>query len=375
MSDDGAERQTILIVDDDADVGYALSAGLERAGRRIIVCRDVESAQLVVERERVTHVISDIKLTGSFRFEGLDFLEHARRHAPAAHVILMSGDASPAVAEEARQRGAVTLLRKPFDLDVLDALLVEPGGSEKATLSNVPTLDEIIGSPELCPAFQAIVRLADDSPFGFESLARFHIPSVVQPPDAMFAYAERKRRVADLELACISRTMDEAKRLPRASHIFINIHPAALADPRFSVSLEAAIEEHRIAPERIVFELTEQQPLRDEPRAFSTIEQLRERGVRFAFDDVGVAYSHLPFIERIRPAYLKISNDFGTGFERESMRTKIVRNLVGLAGEFACEVVLEGIETRDTRDAAREMGIAFGQGYYFGRPMPAAEHA
>ena len=345
-------EQTILIVDDDAEIGFALSAGLEREGRRIIVCRDVESAELVVEREPVSHIVSDVKLTGSFRFEGLDFLDHARRHAPEAHVILMSGDVSPAVSAEARQRGAVTLLAKPFDLDELDALLTVPTTTEAASLLNVPTLDEIISSPDLSPFFQPVIRLADGSIYGYESLARFHVPSVVHPPDALFSYAERKQRVADLELACFARTLRETAQLAPDSRIFVNMHPAALGEARFAPALEQAIARNRLNADRIVLELTEQQPLRDEPHAFASIARLRELGVRFAFDDVGVAYSHLPYIERIRPAYLKISNDFGSDFEREPMRRKIVRNLLSLAADFDCRVVIEGIANPFVRPGA-----------------------
>lgn len=67
----------LLIVDDDPSIALGLTAALECDGRRILVCRDVESAELILEHEQVDDVMTDMKLTGSFRFEGLDFLEHA----------------------------------------------------------------------------------------------------------------------------------------------------------------------------------------------------------------------------------------------------------------------------------------------------------
>jgi EAL domain-containing protein (putative c-di-GMP-specific phosphodiesterase class I) len=103
------------------------------------------------------------------------------------------------------------------------------------------------------------------------------------------------------------------------------------------------------------------------------IDALRETGIRFAFDDVGMAYSHLPVIARVRPAYLKVSQHFGIGFESDPTRLKLVRNLLSLAKDFDAELILQGIETQATADAAREIGIPLGQGFYFARPSSADE--
>jgi EAL domain-containing protein (putative c-di-GMP-specific phosphodiesterase class I) len=120
-----------------------------------------------------------------------------------------------------------------------------------------------------------------------------------------------------------------------------------------------------------VLELTEQGALGKEKGVLEAIDALRKEGVRFAFDDVGMAYSHLPVIARVRPAYLKVSQHFGSGFECDPARLKVVRNLLSLARDFDAELILEGIETQATADAAREIGIPLGQGFYFAQPSPA----
>lgn len=98
--------ETVLVVDDHAEVADGIAAGLTRAGRRVIVCYDAESAQLV-ETTPVTAVISEVRLTGPFRFEGLDFLDHLARHAPAARVALVSGMLTPELEAESLRRGKV----------------------------------------------------------------------------------------------------------------------------------------------------------------------------------------------------------------------------------------------------------------------------
>ena len=361
----------LLIVDDEPVIGIGLAAALECEGRRIVVCRDLESAQIILENEPVTDILTDVKLSGSFRFEGLDFITEVIRVSPATRVILMTGHASDELVAEAERRGADAVLSKPFEIDSLLPLLTAPSDATPPSLTMVPTLDEVIGSGQLRPAFQPIVSLADGTTHGVESLARYRGGEPFVRPDLLFAYATRKNGVAALEAACIEATMRAVPSLPLSPLIFMNVHPAALEGLGVVIALESNAHRFGVDLGRVVLEITEQQEVKQTSALFETIEHLRTLGVRFAFDDVGVAYSHLPLIERIRPEYLKISQLFGTRFEADPTLTKIVRNLVALAAEFSCAIIIEGVEDDSTANAARELGIAYGQGWLFGRPVDA----
>ena len=94
-------------------------------------------------------------------------------------------------------------------------------------------------------------------------------------------------------------------------------------------------------------------------------------GVQFALDDVGSSYSHLDLISRIRPSYLKISHEFGTDFEKDPSRQKIIRNIQSLARDFECEVILEGVESEATSRAAADIGARYAQGFFYARPADA----
>lgn len=287
--------------------------------------------------------------------------------APAARVIVMTGHVTDELEAEAQRRGADAVLSKPFAVSVLEPLLTIPTDESPPSLILVPTIDEIIGGGNLRPRFQPIVSLADGALHGVESLARYRGDGPFARPDLLFAYAARRNDVARLEAACIEGTMREAVTFPESLTLFMNVHPAALDNMGVVLALESSARKSGIDLSRVVLEITEQQEIRQHPALFEAIEQLRALGCRFAFDDVGVAYSHLPLIERIRPTYLKISQLFGTLFEADPTRTKIVRNLVALAAEFSCAIIIEGVEDQSTADAARDMGITFGQGYLFGK--------
>ena len=103
-------------------------------------------------------------------------------------------------------------------------------------------------------------------------------------------------------------------------------------------------------------------------RGFS---EVTNPGFRFAFDDVGIAYSHMLHLERVRPAFMKISQEFGADFHRNDFKAKIVRNVMALAEDIGCDVILEGVEDPRVVDAARAIGIRYVQGFLFGRPQRA----
>jgi EAL domain-containing protein (putative c-di-GMP-specific phosphodiesterase class I) len=84
-----------------------------------------------------------------------------------------------------------------------------------------------------------------------------------------------------------------------------------------------------------------------------------------------VAYSHLPMLDQVRPSFLKISQHFGTAFESDPTKMKIVRNLLSLARDFECDLIVEGIEHAATAVAAERLGIKYAQGFYFHRPAEA----
>ncbi len=374
------ESQLILILDDDEMITEGLASGLEREGRTLITCNDVESAELIVERMHPSHIVADIRISGPFGYEGLDFIRFAKQHAPETRIILISGDAPEALQREASERGAVAFLKKPFEVRELDAtidMLLCAAISARSGFDRIirmPVLEDIVRSESLRTHFQPIVRLgAQPSVFGYESLARFHTESPFRDPELLFKYAARKHRVTELELACIAHALHDGAALTERALLFLNVHPDVFASGvSFRNTIVTQSKHAGVSLDRVVLEITEQAALAKTPVILKTINDLREDGVRFAFDDVGVAYSHLPLMDVVRPAFLKVSQHFGTGFEKDPTRLKIVTNLLSLANDFECDLILEGIEEESTAIMAAHLGITLGQGYFFARPAEAS---
>lgn len=368
-------EQTVLIVDDDERIGLALAGGLELPGRQIIVCRDVESADVILEECPVTHVLTDIKFGGNFGFEGLQVIDRVRQKVSTAVVIAMSGHATEELRDEARSRGAAALLQKPFPFAALDALIPEPESKEKGGVTFIPTIDDILSGPILRSVFQPIVWIDDAThAVGFEALSRLRDPSPLSNPESLFRYAVAKDRVVDLEIKAVRTAIEAGKELTRVGFLSLNIHPRLFAFPDLLCdSLFSAAENAGVPLQRLVVEITEQGPLPVLSAVAAVASVLRSHGIRLGFDDIGIGHSHLRAMAAVRPAYLKISQHFGTSCENNPTNRKIIENLDGLARSFSAEVVLEGIETLATAKFAKSMGIRFGQGFFYGAPSEAAE--
>jgi EAL domain-containing protein (putative c-di-GMP-specific phosphodiesterase class I) len=367
------QRSYVLVIDDDSAITAALAMLLDRDGRTVILCSDVESAELVLARHPVTHVLSDVQFSGSFGFEGLHFLARIRAQRPDCRIVLMTGHLSHDLEGVAVRFGASAVLAKPFALRELEAALrldEDTAGGPYETL-RVPPLDEVMRDGLLTTEFQPIVT-ADHDIFGFEALTRVRGEWAGGGAAELFDYASKLQRLPELNLAALESAVAQARMLAKGAALFLNTDPIAFDRGQVVSVLRGAASRNKLPLSRIVLEITERSGFADDATALGAFDELRAEGVRFALDDHGSAYSHLSLIDRIRPSFIKISHTFGTAFDEDPMRTRVVRHIVALARDFGCRTILEGVETESTARAATAYGIDLVQGYYFGRPREAS---
>lgn len=215
-------------------------------------------------------------------------------------------------------------------------------------------------------ALQPIVALGDERVFAFEALTRVRGGRVATAQ--LFDRATR-RHAAELNLEAIHCAFGAAHRLPPHALLFVNADPVVLGRGELPVLMCAGSTGAGFPLSRVVVEITERSGFTNVTAATRVLDTLRGWGVRFAFDDFGSAHSHLTLLDVIRPSFIKIGHELGTGFEQDPTHALIVRHVAALARDFGCSTILEGIESPATARAARELGIEYAQGYYFGRPL------
>jgi EAL domain-containing protein (putative c-di-GMP-specific phosphodiesterase class I) len=371
----GADDPVVLILDRVRERATVSASAFASGDGVVLTGGDAVVGPLVGRRMALSTMVIEAQIAGCFSFDGLDAVADVRQAAPSCRIVVTGDDLPENVAEEAFRRGASDVVRRPFDgLELRDRLGLGDVTGDGVIL-HIPTIEEFTASESLSPAFQPIVDLArPDRGVGYESLARYREKTLpFCDPSFMFEYARLCGRTAELDLACLRRTLRAARALPEQGKLFINIHPRVLADgDLFLRTLVGEAGTNQIALDRLVLEITEQEKLTPTESTLPAVDALRTAGVQFALDDVGVSYSHLDLIARIRPAYLKIGHEFGTDFEKDPARTKIIRNIHLLARDFECEVILEGVETEETSRAAADIGARYAQGFFYARPAEAS---
>jgi diguanylate cyclase (GGDEF)-like protein/PAS domain S-box-containing protein len=232
-------------------------------------------------------------------------------------------------------------------------------------------LDRAIAEDELSLVFQPIVRLDDGSLHAAEALVRWHHPERgTIMPDEFIGLAERTGRIVELGRWVLREAAREAARWPELI-VGVNASRLQLSSPGFVDDVARVLAEHGIAPRRFTIEVTETALMEDPAAAESTLQALRDLGVRIALDDFGTGYSSLSSVSDFPLSTLKLDRAFLADHRPESQRWSIVRAVLDMARTLELDVVVEGVETNAQRIALADLGAVHGQGFLFSRPVPA----
>ncbi len=250
--------------------------------------------------------------------------------------------------------------------------LVLPGNAEEAR-TNIEISQEfnkILASENLNAIYQPIVDYKKQVVLGYESLIRGPSDSALHNPVMLFDVARRTGSLTELDLLCKRTGIHgfKAKRLP--GKLFLNTTPQGLLEPghRTGLTLEY-LRELGLKPENVVIELTEQYQMTDSHVLSNALQHYREMGFEIAIDDLGAGYSGLTRWAELRPEYVKIDRHFIQNIHTDTVKQSFVRSIIDIAKELNCKVIAEGIESREESQMLMDMGISYGQGYYFGRPQ------
>jgi len=209
---------------------------------------------------------------------------------------------------------------------------------------------------------QPIHCLASGEPMGVECLARF--PNTkLRGPSAWFEDAEKVGLGVELELAAVRAALETLGQLPPDKYASINVSPATILSGRLEHKL-AAVE-----GTQLVLELTEHNQVEDYAELMRHLAPLRGR-VKLAIDDVGTGYAGLRHIVDLQPDMLKMDMALTRDIHRDPARRALAGALVQFSRDIGCKLVAEGIETAEERGAMAGLGVHFGQGYLFARPLP-----
>jgi diguanylate cyclase (GGDEF)-like protein len=227
---------------------------------------------------------------------------------------------------------------------------------------------------QFVPYFEPQVDLATGEIVGFEVLARWnHALSGIIGADVFIPVAEEIGLIGRLSEQVISEALKQAATWDPSIKISVNISPTQLADSWLAQRIVRILSESAFPAERLVIEITESSLFADIDLARSIVTSLKNQGVRLALDDFGTGFSTLAHLKSLPFDMIKIDRSFVANIHAKGESLAIIRAVTTLAGALSVPVCVEGIENEAAYEAVVSLGGEIGQGWYFGKPMPAEE--
>jgi diguanylate cyclase (GGDEF)-like protein/PAS domain S-box-containing protein len=223
--------------------------------------------------------------------------------------------------------------------------------------------------------YQLQVDLRSQRPVGVEALARWHHSERGWvPPQEFISVAEESGLILPLGEWVLRTACAQVVAWPRL-RLSVNLSPVQFRHGDLVALVRSALKDARLDPERLELEVAEGVLLSDGGSALATLASLRELGVRVAMDDFGTGYSSLGYLQKFTFDTIKIDRSFVGAIQKRSEAEAIVRAVVGLGHSLGIRTCAEGVETAQQFAFLEAEGCDEVQGYYFSRPVPAAELA
>lgn len=246
---------------------------------------------------------------------------------------------------------------------------------ERLTLDT--RLRQALERDELLLHYQPIVALDSRRIVGVEALLRWNDPERgLVMPGVFIPTAEDTGLIVQLGewvlVAGCAQLRDWQKQgLADQLTLAVNVSTRQFEGQRLVKSVEQALSRSGLAPECLELEITENVMLIMNDDVRSSLDRLREMGVRLSLDDFGTGYSSLSYLKQLPFHTLKIDRSFVSKIPGQTGDTQIVTTILALANGLELQVIAEGIETQAQYDFLRGQGCELGQGYLMCRPQAA----
>lgn len=168
---------------------------------------------------------------------------------------------------------------------------------------------------------------------------------------------------------CRVTALESAARLGLDGLLSINFLPEAVYNPEHCLRATLTTAERVGRPlERIIFEVTENERVRDTGHLLDILRAYREKGLLTAIDDFGAGYAGLNLLAGFQPDLVKLDMGLVQGVASDRPRRAIVGHVSQLCLDLGIQVIGEGVESMDDAQALLDLGIELQQGYLYARP-------
>lgn len=216
--------------------------------------------------------------------------------------------------------------------------------------------------------YQPIVDLKTGVLIGFEMLSRFRDSHGEVFPDQFIPEIKYLEKTWSFTLQQVSKAIKEFNTLPSEANLKLsfNVFPEDLT--RTNVCQLIALCQQSRGEKTFNIEIVEDEVL-DTPLAAELIELLAENDIQTSIDDFGTGYSNLSKLGDFTCDFVKIDRAFIANLDKGSLLSTLVPQIQQIANQFNLETVAEGIENQEQEQVLVDLGVRYGQGWYYGKPM------
>ena len=243
-------------------------------------------------------------------------------------------------------------------------------------LSWTDVIRDALDEERLVLQAQPIMDLASGDIRQYEMLLRMRDPhGELISPAAFLPVAERYDLIGAIDKWVVKRAIQMlGEELARKNHLTfeVNISGRSTGDPELLELIESELAASNVAPEQVIFEITETTAVGNIPRAQEFAAHLNQLGCRFALDDFGAAFASFYYLKHLPFDYLKIDGEFVRTCLDDRTDQLVIQAVVDIARGLGKRTVAEMVGDQPTLDLLATLGVDHAQGYHIGKPAPLA---
>lgn len=234
----------------------------------------------------------------------------------------------------------------------------------------VETLRECIENDGFEMVYQPIYNIETESIVSLEALLR--IKNQKLSPGIFIPIAEKNGLMNKIGRIVIKKVIEQAAIWKEENYkplmVYINFSETQLYDQTIIEFIETQLNQHKVEPNLIGIEITEDVFIDREDRVINSLKNLRKLGIHTAIDDFGSGHAGVNYLTKFEVEYVKIDKLIADKYLNEDNKI-IYQTIFNLCESLGFELIAEGIETAEQIALLKELGITYVQGYYFSKPL------